>query len=97
MTARAAARKRPGFRPESESSEPREQDRDSSRTNFCVSERVVGVGRGFGIHLINVSMSNVWRKEGMFRDATSFNQPLHAPWYYEESEDEYDWTDSESE
>ena len=55
MTARAAARKRPGFRPESDSSDPNEQDRDSSRTSFCVSPRVVGVGRGFGIHLTNVT------------------------------------------
>ena len=43
MTARAAARKRPGFRPESDSSEPREQDRDNSRRSFCLSPRVVGV------------------------------------------------------
>ena len=58
ITRRAAARKRVGLRPESESSEPREQDRDSSLTNFCVSERVVGVGRGFGIHLTNVSTAS---------------------------------------
>jgi len=42
-------------------------------------------------------VSSVKFLSGMFEDATSFNQPLHAPWYYEESEDEYDWTDSESE
>ena len=53
---RAAARKRSRpERPESDSSDPNEQDRDSSRSNFCVSPRVVGVGRGLGIHLINVS------------------------------------------
>jgi len=28
--------------------------------------------------------------EMMFRGARSFNQPLHAPWYHEESEDESD-------
>jgi len=26
-------------------------------------------------------VSNVTDMEQMFRDATSFNQPLHAPWY----------------
>ena len=55
MTRRAAARKRFGLRPLSDSSLPREQDRDSSRRSFCVSPRVVGAGRGFGIHLMNVS------------------------------------------
>ena len=52
----AAARKGPGFLPDNESSEPREQDRDSSLTNFCVSPRVVGAGRGFGIHAVRARM-----------------------------------------
>ena len=60
MTRRAAARKRSRpVRPESDSSLPREQDRDSSRRSFCVSPLVVGVGRGFGIHLTNVSTASL--------------------------------------
>ena len=43
----------------------------------------------------NVSRVRCMRK--MFNNATSFNQPRHAPWYHEESEDESDWTDSDSE
>jgi len=26
-------------------------------------------------------VSKVYFKQQMFRDASSFNQPLHAPWY----------------
>ena len=33
-------------------------------------------------------MSKVETMFAMFDDATSFNQPLHAPWYHEESESE---------
>ena len=29
----------------------------------------------------NWNVSKVTDMENMFRDATSFNQPLHAPWY----------------
>jgi len=28
-------------------------------------------------------VSNVTHMHGMFNEARSFNQPLHAPWYYE--------------
>ena len=34
------------------------------------------------------SMSKVTNMEWMFSGATSFNRPLHAPWYHEESESE---------
>ena len=30
-------------------------------------------------------VSNVTHMREMFDEATSFNQPLHAPWYHEES------------
>jgi len=34
------------------------------------------------------NVSNVTNMNFMFQNARSFNQPLHAPWYHEESEDE---------
>ena len=36
----------------------------------------------------NWNVSKVETMFAMFDDATSFNQPLHAPWYHEESESE---------
>jgi len=33
-------------------------------------------------------VSNVEDMENMFQNARSFNQPLHAPWYHEDSESE---------
>ena len=53
--------------------------------------------RSFNQPLSDWNVSNVRRMRRMFKDATSFNQPRHAPWYHEESEDESDWTDSDSE
>ena len=38
--------------------------------------------------LCAVDVSNdVTETEGMFMDANSFNQPLHAPWYHDEESD----------
>ena len=36
----------------------------------------------------NWDVSNVEDMENMFQNARSFNQPLHAPWYHEDSESE---------
>ena len=36
----------------------------------------------------NENVSNVEDMENMFENARSFNQPLHAPWYHEDSESE---------
>ena len=33
------------------------------------------------------NVSNVTNMRWMFRNATSFNQPLHAPWYHDEESD----------
>ena len=50
----------------------------------------------FNQPLNNWNVSKVETMFAMFDDATSLNQPLHAPWYHEESEDKSD-TDSDSE
>jgi hypothetical protein len=35
------------------------------------------------------NVSNVKNMEGMFLDAESFNQPLHAPWYHKRSPNDF--------
>ena len=42
----------------------------------------------FNQPLNNWNVSNVEDMENMFENARSFNQPLHAPWYHEDSESE---------
>jgi len=59
MTARAAERKRSRPEPESDRVLPSELERESSRINSCVAPRVVGAGRGLGIHLTNVTTASL--------------------------------------
>ena len=66
------------------------EERQISKTNVFTR------ARSFNRPLNNWNVSKVETMFAMFDDATSLNQPLHAPWYHEESEDESD-TDSDSE
>ena len=52
------------------------------------SERLLRRIEDFNQPLNNWNVSNVEDMENMFQNARSFNQPLHAPWYHEDSESE---------